>query len=226
MGAAFVQRNSATGVWVLAFASNVTAGNSIIASIRSPDGAVTISDVRDNLGNILAVAAGPIRGSLASMSFWQFRVDNIVGGASTVTITPSSYVPTMSLELREVSGLDPAGSFGASASVVGGSGTPSVGTVTPPVADGVAIAMTTTDGGKPSNGAGWTPYDPGNLYWYDESEDQVITSTSPITGLFSGVSGNYDGLIVVYKAASGGAGAPPSDRGHARTYRQLLAQAT
>lgn len=212
MAATLVQSRTSTGAFSLAFTSNVTAGNSVIVGIRCPQSTtITVTSVTDNLSNTYSLALGPARGGPNDQNIWQYVADNVSGGACTVTIafsaTPSG---THGLELHEVSGLDPAGSFDDSSSASGSGTAPNAGTVTPTVADGFAFAMCANNGGENSAGSGWTGYDPGNTYWYDYSETRIVTSTSSFDGDFSGPTGSYLAAVGVYKAASGGgpAGSP------------------
>lgn len=209
------QKNNTTGNTTinLSFPGNVTAGNTIIVVPRKCCTATpSITDIHDALGNPLSshLAVGPIRGNPGNATLWVYYADNIIGGTTDqVTVTFSS-ADGAGLSIYEVSGLNSAGSLDQVSSAVSGSGTPTGGSVTTTVAGGFVLSAVTDDGGDPSAGSGWTLDNVANSNWYDANEYQESTPVATYNGVFSGVTGNYTGVIAAFKpAAATPAIAPP-----------------
>jgi hypothetical protein len=110
-----------SGANVLAYGSNNTGGNLLIAAILIEDDTSTVSSVTDTRGNTWA-ACGTIKhssGNTFSGQVWYAK--NCAAGANTVTATPSA--GALTLELHEYSGYDVAAPFGQHIEAYGTGGT-------------------------------------------------------------------------------------------------------
>lgn len=109
-----------------AFASNVTAGNTIVVQCGAGNnGTLTVTDT---LGNTYTSAV--VKANSTTFEAQIFYSPGIVGGANTVTVTNGGAAASMALEIYEVSGLLAAvSSLESINSGTGTSATPNIGQV-------------------------------------------------------------------------------------------------
>jgi hypothetical protein len=97
------QYASSSSARTLAFPSNVTAGNFLVAAVTTYDSSTVTTTLTDSLSQTWSVI-GPARYSTQNTACWLYYYPNTLGGANTVTVTPNATV-LMSIIVAEFSGV-------------------------------------------------------------------------------------------------------------------------
>lgn len=119
----------ASGANALAYGSNNTVGNLLIAAILLEDDTSTVSTIVDSRSNTWTQCAAIKHSTGNGFSGQIFYAKNCVAGANTVTVTPSA--GALTLEIHEYSGYDLSTPFGQHIEAYGtGSSTADSGNVT------------------------------------------------------------------------------------------------
>jgi 3D (Asp-Asp-Asp) domain-containing protein len=221
MAWAFVQfaENSASasgGAITATFGGNTTAGNSILCVICCNSDTVGVTSVDHNSQGLTQ------RDIITNATdVWQMRwftIDNITGGATTVTYTPASSVAFRGIAVVEVSGLRTTGSYARgswnrqSPSVNGTDGTVS-GTVDT-TSDGMpvlqaalsfdfnAALLPSAGTGFTSRGTGWANFGATAMRWEDRNRttgsaaEQALFTCLATTGL------TYTGQLILLEPST------------------------
>jgi uncharacterized repeat protein (TIGR01451 family) len=185
---------SGTANMSLAFNANNTAGNFLIVTGTAARPARNIS-VSDTLGNIYALALGPVTDVAQDVTIYVWYVPNCKGGANTVTITPTG-TSALEIHVSEWSGIANINPVEVTAF---GTGT---GTA---VSSG---ASTTTSSGDLIFGYGWvfntasagTGFTPLSLINGDLDEYQIQSSSGSVAATFTQSSGTWAAAMVAFKS--------------------------
>lgn len=193
-----------------AYTSNNTAGNGLIAILRTgADCTVTVTDTLSNTGwqeDVHQVHSTD--GYL--LSVWSLA--NCKAGANTVNFNFNGTSTTSRYIVAEYSGLATASMFDKKVSTESGgsfSTTPTSSAATPTNASTLVIGTVAVSGlgGTITAGTGYTLREAASASQRVALEDKILTSSSSQTASFNNsVSDNYDIAIVIYNGA--GAGTP------------------
>lgn len=193
----------------LAFTSNTTAGNTIVAGVRigANGRTLTLSDSTSNTYNQTAAQNDAVGDDLIGG-----YAQNIAGGACTVTSAISGAAASMRWVIGEYGGLATA-SFDKTAGAVGSSTTPSSGnTATTTQANETLVGL--IDAGDSQTGfTAGTSYTKreelivgGSLKIGLEDRDVTSTGTYAADATLAGASGHWAAIILTLKASGGGGG--------------------
>ncbi len=191
-----------------AFASNVAAGNLIVAVCGWIDITTTCS-VSDSLGNSYVSAVGPTNMPSSGYRAQIFFAKNIVGGACTVTMTISATNINRRLGIAEVAGADAAAPLDVVSANTGTLSVPDSGSATTTVADEIIFGWCMSDGGNTA-GTGFTEVQRIGL---EEFEEKIVAVTGTYSATFTGSSGDWAAQMATFKQASAGGGASLDDGG-------------
>ena len=139
------QNGQSSSARTLAFPSNVTAGNALIACVGfygTSTGTIAVTDSLSQTWSSAVLCRGNGAANLNAQIFYFF---NTAGGANTVTFTPTASVYT-ALIIAEFSGL--VGTLGNTANAANAGSIINIltGGVTPPVLPNLGISLFTTTG--------------------------------------------------------------------------------
>lgn len=111
--------------------SAVTTGNFIVVTVDGYNTSVPSSfTIADSHGNSYVIA-GVIKSNADSVFSAIYYAANVTGGTDTVTVTPSSGSPQLSIVVAEFSGVSNSSPLQTTASATGTGTTPSSGNMTP-----------------------------------------------------------------------------------------------
>lgn len=197
--------SSATGAKALAFTSNNTAGNLLIAGLIVEDNTATVTTFADSLGNTW-LALGTLFGSGGGYRHRIYYVKNCLGGANTVTVTPSAAV-IVNFQIYEYSGADTTAPVdGTPAEASGSGGTPDSGNITTTVSGDLMFSIISS-GASPTQGSGFN-LRRGNTAWnqFMYGEDKLAGAAGTYSGAWTVASGIWLVSAAAFKAAAGGGG--------------------
>lgn len=197
----------------VAFASNNTGGNLLIACVASETDSATVTSLTDTLGNTwaachapLTISAGSGKGTLVGT----FYAKNCAAGANTVTAALSggpAYIHVM-----EYSGCDTTAPFDqhAEAAQLGGSANPTVtlGTATTQ-ADEVLIGFVFNNRSTITAGTGYTKINSQAFNIFSDVEEKIVAATSAYTADSTiSAGGSWAIGITTFKQAAPTGGTP------------------
>ena len=153
---AFVQVAAATPQFssqtvAIHFASIQTAGNMNVIVVGWNDTISSVQSVKDNVGNVYTLAAGPVSGNGFQQAIYYAK--GIKGGATTVTVTFSQKVPYADIRILEYSGV---GMLDQTVGASGASSTSSSGSVTTTAANELIFSANTVASYTKKAGSGFT----------------------------------------------------------------------
>jgi hypothetical protein len=167
----------------VAFASGVTAGNTIFVFAQYYSAAVTAS-ASDSCGDQFQQISGSPVSAAGGTAHW-FISRNVAGGACSVTVTYGSPTPYGGVAVFEISGLGGASAALDQYASGSGNGTIASATLTPTQPNSFAIAqLWSGNGGAPALGGNWTTQERqhfSTLYQSNIAGWQVLNSSSPVS---------------------------------------------
>lgn len=207
----------------LAFGTNTTAGNTIIAVVRIGDTASTTPTVTDSQGNSYTRDKVQTRSSVGSLSI--HRASNIVGGACTLTVATGVAATTIKWLIIEYSGQFATDTTPVSAQ--GNDAAPASGNLTTATATTLLLtAIAVNDAGTEDAPAGYTERT--QVSSYMSAADQKVSSTGTYGATWAlGGSNPWCCILAAYKdgagGGGGGAGWQPSPLELTRQFQTLVA---
>ena len=184
------------------FSSSNTAGNFLIVvgTAARPNGTIAISDTA---GNTYIPAIGPVTDSAQDVTAYIWYVPSAMGGANTVTLTPTS-PRALEIHISEWSGLSTISPLDQTASATGVGTNASSGFKTPAV-DGELIFGYTFLFSTATAGTGFTSL---SLVDGDLDEYEIQPAASSVAATFTQTSGTWFALMATFKPAGS---EPPPD---------------
>ena len=219
--AALIQAKSANNASSLAFTSNVTSGNLLVAIVGATQiggattpnvGSATVTDTLSGLGWTKAVDTGANTG--AASGIWYFRATST--GATTVSFT-GAVLGTAQIAIAEFSGLN-AITTGTATGYVS-SGTPATVSLTPVISGSTIVAgIVSSFNSSYSPASGFTIPTNGQLGTFTFGsvalDYQIGVGTSAVaSGFSSGTSSTYATAAAAFTAATTN-DTPDMDTGH------------
>ncbi|MGE3703682.1 MAG: hypothetical protein AB7I13_00310 [Vicinamibacterales bacterium] len=186
----------------LAFGTNTTAGNSIIAVVRIGDVAATTPTVTDSQSNNYTRDKVQTRSSVGSLSI--HRASNIVGGACTLTVSTGVAATTIKWLIIEYSGqlaVDV-----AAVSAAGNDAAPTPGNiVTSTAATLLVTAIAVNDAGTEDAPTNFTERT--QVSSYMSAADRKVASATTYAAVWAlGGSNPWCAILAAYKDGAGGGG--------------------
>lgn len=204
-----------------AFASNVTAGNTVIALVYGANWPAASTDnitASDGTSYTQAIKSGALTDDKTLCAI--FYRDNHPGGACTVTATPSSAAQRMQIVLIEVSGLDTTNSL-EDTTTASGTGTAVDAGNLVTAGDAILIQMSVANSGYTSISAGTNFVSVGfTVTWTGViGERRIVTGAGTYaTPSTINTSSQWQAIGAAFKAGAGGGGSSTG----APTHRALL----
>jgi hypothetical protein len=197
---------SATGAKALAFPSNNTAGNLLVAALIVEDNTATVTTFADSLGNTWT-ALGTLFGAGNGYRQRIYYVKNCLGGANTVTVTPSAAV-AVNFQINEYSGAHTTAPSEGANEASGSGGSPNSGDVTTTQTGDLIFCMMSS-GIAGTVGGGFTAVG-GSIGWNQNcfAEDKLAGAAGLYAGFWSIASGVWLVSVAAFKDTGVGGGAP------------------
>ena len=177
------------------FAAPVTAGNTLIVTgtAARPAGTLTISDTQ---GNTYLPVMGPASDPAQNVSAYIWYVPNVRGGATTITITPTSR-RALEIHASEWTGIAPVNPVDQTVWGVGVGTLASSGTATT-TSNGQLIFGYTFIANTATAGAGFAPL---TLVNGDLAEYMIQPAAGPVAATFTQNSGDWIVLMATFRPA-------------------------
>ena len=188
------------------FTATVTAGNTLIVTgtAARPAGTLTISDTQ---GNTYLPVMGPANDPAQDVNAYIWYVPNVRGGATTITITPTSS-RALEIHASEWSGIAPVSPVDQTVWAAGAGSLASSGAATT-TSNGQLIFGYTFIANSATAGAGFTPL---TLVNGDLDEYMIQPAAGSVAATFTQTAGDWIVLMATFRPAppAGGDTTPPA----------------